>query len=91
MRRVVVTGLGFISSIGNNRAEVLDSLLNQRTGIEFYPELDLPISPVRLAGTIKGFSFPPSVMRPGNFQREFPFHALIFAPWRRMSLMPTWP
>jgi 3-oxoacyl-[acyl-carrier-protein] synthase-1 len=58
VRRVVITGLGFISSIGNNKAEVLDSLLKQRTGIEFYPELDLPISPVRLAGTIKGFSFP---------------------------------
>jgi 3-oxoacyl-[acyl-carrier-protein] synthase-1 len=58
VRRVVVTGVGFISSIGNNRAEVLDSLLHQRTGIEIFPELDMPISPVRLAGTIKGFSFP---------------------------------
>ena len=58
MRRVVVTGLGFISSIGNNKAQVLDSLLNQRSGIALHPELDLPISPVRLAGTIKGFSFP---------------------------------
>jgi 3-oxoacyl-[acyl-carrier-protein] synthase-1 len=57
-RRVVITGLGFITSIGNHRAHVLDSLLNQRTGIEIHPELDLPISPVRLAGTIKGFSFP---------------------------------
>src|SRR5438309_90640 len=53
VRRVVVTGLGFISSIGNNKKTVLDSLLNQRTGIELHPELDLPISPVRLAGTIK--------------------------------------
>jgi 3-oxoacyl-[acyl-carrier-protein] synthase I len=58
VRRVVVTGLGFISSIGNNRAQVLDSLLKQRSGVELHPELDLPISPVRLAGTIKGFSFP---------------------------------
>jgi 3-oxoacyl-[acyl-carrier-protein] synthase I len=57
-RRVVITGLGFITSIGNNRVAVLDSLLNRRTGIEMFPELDLPISPVRLAGTIKGFSFP---------------------------------
>ncbi len=54
----MVTGLGFISSIGNNRAQVLESLLNQRSGVELHPELDLPISPVRLAGTIKGFSFP---------------------------------
>jgi 3-oxoacyl-[acyl-carrier-protein] synthase-1 len=57
-RRVVVTGLGFITSIGNNQTEVLESLRNQRTGIEIHPELDQPKSPVKLAGTIKGFSFP---------------------------------
>jgi len=60
VRRVVVTGLGFISSIGNNKQAVLESLLTQRSGIELHPELDLPISPVRLAGTIKGFTFPDS-------------------------------
>jgi 3-oxoacyl-[acyl-carrier-protein] synthase I len=56
MRRVVVTGLGFISSIGNSRADVLDSLLHQRTGIEVDPDLERPKSPVHLAGTIKGFN-----------------------------------
>ena len=35
MKRVVVTGIGIVSSIGNNRNEVLDSLINQRSGIEF--------------------------------------------------------
>ena len=35
MRRVVVTGLGIVSSIGNNQREVLDSLLSGRSGIEF--------------------------------------------------------
>lgn len=38
MKRVVVTGLGVVSSIGNNKAEVLDSLRNSRSGIEFAPE-----------------------------------------------------
>ncbi|MFC4350143.1 beta-ketoacyl-ACP synthase I [Fodinicurvata halophila] len=33
MRRVVVTGLGIVSSIGNNRDEVVDSLRNGRSGI----------------------------------------------------------
>jgi 3-oxoacyl-[acyl-carrier-protein] synthase-1 len=33
-------------------------LLNQRTGIEIHPDLDRPEFPVKLAGTIKGFSFP---------------------------------
>ena len=33
MRRVVVTGLGIVSSIGNNADEVTDSLRNARSGI----------------------------------------------------------
>ena len=35
MRRVVVTGLGIVSSIGNNKAEVIDALRAGRSGIEF--------------------------------------------------------
>ena len=38
MRRVVVTGLGILSSIGNNQAEVLDSLREGRSGIVGAPE-----------------------------------------------------
>ncbi|MEP3476300.1 MAG: beta-ketoacyl-ACP synthase I [Hyphomicrobiales bacterium] len=42
MRRVVITGMGIVSSIGNNRDEVLDSLQNCKSGIskaEKYAEL----------------------------------------------------
>jgi 3-oxoacyl-[acyl-carrier-protein] synthase-1 len=35
MKRVVVTGLGIVSSIGNNKAEVVDSLKHGRSGIVF--------------------------------------------------------
>ena len=35
MRRVVVTGLGIVSSIGNNRDEVTDSLKQGKSGISF--------------------------------------------------------
>ena len=35
MRRVVVTGLGIVSSIGNNRDEVVESLRSGRSGITF--------------------------------------------------------
>jgi len=35
MRRVVVTGLGGVSSIGNNKQEVLDSLRAGRSGVSF--------------------------------------------------------
>ncbi len=33
MRRVVVTGLGIVSSIGNNAAEVTQSLRDAKSGI----------------------------------------------------------
>ena len=42
MRRVVITGMGIISSIGNNKNEVAESLFNTRSGIthsEEYAEL----------------------------------------------------
>ncbi len=42
MRRVVVTGLGIVSSIGNNKAEVIASLKEGRSGIvasEVYKEM----------------------------------------------------
>lgn len=35
MKRVVVTGMGIVSSIGNNSNEVLESLKNGKSGIEF--------------------------------------------------------
>ena len=42
MRRVVVTGLGIVSCIGNNKSEVLESLKTGKSGIEYcekYAEL----------------------------------------------------
>ena len=44
MRRVVVTGIGAVSCIGNNQAEIIDSLRNGRSGIvasESYKEMGL--------------------------------------------------
>jgi len=38
MRRVVVTGMGIVSSIGTNKVEVLASLREGRSGIEFSQE-----------------------------------------------------
>ncbi len=38
VRRVVITGLGIVCSIGNNKAEVLESLKRGRSGIEYHQE-----------------------------------------------------
>ncbi|KPH61773.1 3-oxoacyl-ACP synthase [Pseudoalteromonas porphyrae] len=38
MRRAVITGIGVVSSIGNNKEEVLESLKTGKSGIAFNPE-----------------------------------------------------
>lgn len=38
MKRVVITGLGIVCSIGNNKQEILESLRLGRSGIEFHQE-----------------------------------------------------
>ncbi len=38
MRRVVITGLGVVSSLGNNKQEVTSSLREGKSGIEYIPE-----------------------------------------------------
>ena len=38
MKRVVVTGIGIVSCLGNNQSEVYDSLLNTKSGIRFSEE-----------------------------------------------------
>ncbi|MGB5863452.1 MAG: beta-ketoacyl-ACP synthase I [Sulfitobacter sp.] len=53
MRRVVVTGLGIISSIGNNAAEVKASLKAGTSGISKCPEMEEHGFRSRVAGTLK--------------------------------------
>ncbi|HEV7339963.1 MAG TPA: beta-ketoacyl-ACP synthase I [Bosea sp. (in: a-proteobacteria)] len=40
MRRVVVTGMGIVSSIGNNTQEVLASLREAKSGISYVPDFE---------------------------------------------------
>jgi len=38
MKRVVVTGIGIVSCLGNNQDEVYQSLLNSKSGISYCEE-----------------------------------------------------
>lgn len=53
MRRVVITGMGIVSSLGNNRQEVLASLREGRSGIERNPEQVERGFRSQVAGTLK--------------------------------------
>ena len=53
MRRVVITGLGIVSPIGNNADEVLASLKAGKSGIEASPEMTGHGFRSQIAGTVK--------------------------------------
>ena len=53
MRRVVITGLGIVSPIGNNADEVLASLKAGKSGIEASPEMTEHGFRSQIAGTVK--------------------------------------
>jgi 3-oxoacyl-[acyl-carrier-protein] synthase-1 len=53
MRRVVVTGMGIVSSLGNNQAAVKQSLFEGKSGITFQPEYAARGFRSQVAGSIK--------------------------------------
>jgi 3-oxoacyl-(acyl-carrier-protein) synthase len=67
----VITGLGFVTSIGHSRAAVLASLRELRHGFEPVEFLGNPRLPVKVAGTLKGFSFPTPNWRDWRWPAEF--------------------
>ncbi|HSO37957.1 MAG TPA: beta-ketoacyl-ACP synthase II [Labilithrix sp.] len=54
-RRVVVTGLGIISPVGNDIAAAWDSILNARSGIARVTRFDASALPAQIAGEVKDF------------------------------------
>ena len=56
MPRVFITGLGFVTSIGNDAATVTRNLRELRHGFEVFPPFQKPDIPVKVIGTIKGFT-----------------------------------
>ncbi|WP_319381058.1 beta-ketoacyl-ACP synthase I [Thiomicrorhabdus sp.] len=57
MKRVVITGIGIVSSLGNNKEEVTDSLRNGRSGIVFAPEYAENGLRSQVHGAVKNLNF----------------------------------
>ena len=54
-RRVVVTGLGIVSPLGNDLASSWDGIINGRSGIGPITHFDASAFPTRIAGEVKNF------------------------------------
>lgn len=54
-RRVVITGLGIISPVGNTVEEAWQNILAGRSGIDRITRFDASTFPVQIAGEVRGF------------------------------------
>ena len=77
MRRVVITGVGAVTPVGNDAASTWRSLLAGQSGIGPITRFDASAMPVRIAGEVKNFALDPSVdAREARRQSLFTRYAL---------------
>ena len=67
-RRVVVTGMGMISPLGNDLASSWDGIVNGRSGLGAITSFDASLFTTRIAGEIRGFD-PTLYMSPKDVKK----------------------
>jgi len=72
MPRVFITGLGFVTSIGNDAATVTRHLRELRHGFELYPPFQKPEIPCKVIGTIKDFGTDSTDPEDWTFPARYP-------------------
>ncbi|MBD3796839.1 MAG: beta-ketoacyl-ACP synthase II [Campylobacterales bacterium] len=68
MRRVVVTGLGMINSVGNDKESAFKAICDGECGIDTITLFDPTEFPVKIAGEVKNFD-PTTVMPPKEVKK----------------------
>jgi 3-oxoacyl-[acyl-carrier-protein] synthase II len=68
-RRVVVTGMGVVTPLGNTVAETWDGIVNGRSGIRPIEQFDVSAYGTRFGGSIRGFD--PNAFLPPKEVRKF--------------------
>jgi 3-oxoacyl-[acyl-carrier-protein] synthase II len=72
MRRVVITGIGAVTPLGNDVETTWGNLLKERSGISAISKFDPEGLPSRIAGELKGFN-PGNYLPPKDILRLDPF------------------
>jgi 3-oxoacyl-[acyl-carrier-protein] synthase II len=68
MRRIVVTGLGAVTPLGNDRRTTWEAAVSGRSGIDFISTFDTSEFPVRIAAEVRGFD-PADIVGPKEARR----------------------
>ena len=55
-RRVVITGMGVVSPVGNDVETFLDSIMNGKCGINLITKFNTDDLPVKVAAEVKNFN-----------------------------------
>ena len=71
-RRVVITGLGIVSPLGNDLASSWDGIINGRSGIGPITHFDASAFPTRIAGEVKNFDVG-AFISPKDIKKMDPF------------------
>lgn len=79
-RRVVITGMGVVSPVGNNVNDFWENIKNGKHGIDFIKGFDTSDSKIKIAGELKNFD-PEKVLDKKEIRRLEPFsiYALVAA------------
>lgn len=88
MKRAVITGLGIVSSIGNNQQEVLASLREGRSGITFSQELKDAGMRSQVWGNVKLDTTGLIDRKVVRFMTTPPF--MLICLWSRQWPTPVW-
>ncbi len=67
-RRVVITGMGAVTSVGNDVNSMWESLINGKNGIDFITQFDTSKNKVKLAGEVKNLD-PSLYLDPKEYKR----------------------
>ncbi|MBU5468531.1 beta-ketoacyl-ACP synthase II [Virgibacillus sp. MSJ-26] len=62
-RRVVVTGLGAVTPVGNNVDSMWDNLLKGVSGIDYVTKVNKDDFPAKIAAEVKGFDYTPYISK----------------------------
>ena len=66
--RVVVTGIGMINAVGNNKEEAFENIINGKTGIDKITHFDPSAFASQIAGEVKNFD-PKAIMDPKEVKK----------------------